>query len=47
MQGLYVTEDVFSQINRSIEHYAPTVILIIAVFAVLGFIAYRAHYRNK
>lgn len=47
MQSLYVTDDVYSQVNRGIEHYAPTVILIVAVFVVLGFIAYRLHYRNK
>ncbi len=39
--------DIFDVTNSVIEHYAPTVLVIIAVFVILGIIAYRLHYRNR
>lgn len=47
MHNLFETKDVFEQTNEAISHYAPTIILIVAVFAILGFIAYRLHYHNN
>lgn len=39
--------DIFDVTNSAIEHYAPTVLMIIAVFVILGIIAYRLHYQNR
>lgn len=38
--------DIFDEINESINHYGPTIILAIVVVIVLGFIAYRLHYKK-
>ena len=47
MPNPFTTQDVFDEINESISHYAPTVILAIAVIIILGVIAYRLHYQNR
>lgn len=46
MPNPFTTQDIFDEINESISHYGPTVILAIAVIIILGVIAYRIHYKK-